>query len=255
MSPGEWFAAVTPDPLLAVVWRRDAYEYPTPRRSPGGVAGRRLRMFGCACARQVWDWLTTEARSAVGLSERVARRDAAESELEAAAVNIRFGSLTPEQHAGNAAGWASAGFNNVRPIRADHLFPLWDPAEAARSAAKAIATRAAGPAPPGFPTTAAWEDAWNTAFAAARATQADYLRDIFPPPGYDPRIDPAWLTSTVVGLAGQMDESGDFSAVPILADSLQDAGCDDEAALACCRVPGSVHVRGNWVVDLVLRRE
>ena len=39
--------------------------------------------------------------------------------------------------------------------------------------------------------------------------------------------------------------------MPILADALQDAGCDDEAVLAHCRGAGP-HVRGCWVVDLVL---
>jgi len=52
-----------------------------------------------------------------------------------------------------------------------------------------------------------------------------------------------------------MDETGDFSVVPILADALQDAGCDNELMLARCRVESNVHCRGNWVVDLVLGRE
>ena len=99
-----------------------------------------------------------------------------------------------------------------------------------------------------------WHDAWTRAFDEARATQADYARDVFPPPGYAPRMHPDWLTSTVLGVARQMDESGDFSAVPILADALQDAGCDDETLLAHCRAPGKPHVRGNWVVDLVVGR-
>jgi hypothetical protein len=51
-----------------------------------------------------------------------------------------------------------------------------------------------------------------------------------------------------------MYESRDFSAMPILADALQDAGCEDESILAHCRGPGP-HVRGCWVVDLVLGRE
>jgi hypothetical protein len=63
--------------------------------------------------------------------------------------------------------------------------------------------------------------------------------------------DPAWLTSTVVALARQMYESGDFSGMPILADALQDAGCEDAPILSHCRGPGP-HARGCWVVDLVL---
>jgi hypothetical protein len=49
-----------------------------------------------------------------------------------------------------------------------------------------------------------------------------------------------------------MYESRDFSAMPILADALQDAGCDSDAILAHCRDVKQVHVRGCWVVDLVL---
>jgi hypothetical protein len=51
-----------------------------------------------------------------------------------------------------------------------------------------------------------------------------------------------------------MDESGDFSVAPILADAIQDSGCVDETILNCCRTAGNNHVRGNWVVDLILGR-
>jgi len=61
----------------------------------------------------------------------------------------------------------------------------------------------------------------------------------------------AWRTSTVMLLAQQMYESRDFSAMPILADALQDAGCDNDDILNHCRAE-SLHVRGCWVVDLVL---
>jgi hypothetical protein len=66
--------------------------------------------------------------------------------------------------------------------------------------------------------------------------------------------DRSWLTTTVVALAQQIDTSGDFSAMPILADALQDAGCDNEEVLGHCRGPGP-HVRGCWVVVLVLGKE
>jgi hypothetical protein len=48
-----------------------------------------------------------------------------------------------------------------------------------------------------------------------------------------------------------MYESRHFSPMPILADALQDAGCDNPDVLDHCRGPGP-HVRGCWVVDLVL---
>jgi hypothetical protein len=51
-----------------------------------------------------------------------------------------------------------------------------------------------------------------------------------------------------------MYDSREFSAMPILADALQDAGCDSHDILDHCRGPGP-HVRGCWVVDLVLAKE
>ncbi len=57
-----------------------------------------------------------------------------------------------------------------------------------------------------------------------------------------------WRTSTVTALAQTMYDSRDFSAMPILADALQDAGCDNAAILDHCRGLGP-HVRGCWVVD------
>jgi len=64
-------------------------------------------------------------------------------------------------------------------------------------------------------------------------------------------INPGWRTSTVLTLARQMYDSRDFSPMPILADALQDAGCEDEAVLSHCRGK-EPHVRGCWVVDLLL---
>ena len=79
-------------------------------------------------------------------------------------------------------------------------------------------------------------------------------RDIFGNPFRLITVDPSWLTFTVVALAREMYESRDFSPMPILADALQDAGCDNEDILNHCRQTGE-HVRGCWVVDLVLGKE
>jgi hypothetical protein len=77
------------------------------------------------------------------------------------------------------------------------------------------------------------------------------LHDIFGNPFRPVAFDPAWRTDTAVALARQMYESRDFGAMPILADALQDAGCDSADVLDHCRGLGP-HVRGCWVVDLVL---
>ena len=76
--------------------------------------------------------------------------------------------------------------------------------------------------------------------------------DIFGNPFRPVAFDPNWQTSTAVGIARTMYDARDFGAMPILADALQDAGCEDDAILNHCRDAKQVHVRGCWVVDLVL---
>jgi hypothetical protein len=80
------------------------------------------------------------------------------------------------------------------------------------------------------------------------------LREIFGNPFRPVAFSPDWRTDTALALARQMYDSRDFSAMPILADALQDAGCDSDNILDHCRGPGP-HVRGCWVVDLVLGKE
>lgn len=81
--------------------------------------------------------------------------------------------------------------------------------------------------------------------------QAALLREIYGNPFRPVTFPPSWRTDTAVSLARTMYESRDFSAMPILADALQDAGCDSDDVLNHCRGEGP-HVRGCWVVDLVL---
>jgi hypothetical protein len=83
------------------------------------------------------------------------------------------------------------------------------------------------------------------------AVQCSILHDIFGNPFRPVAFDPAWRTDTAVSLARGMYDSREFGAMPILADALQDAGCEDEQILLHCRESGP-HVRGCWVCDLVL---
>ena len=82
--------------------------------------------------------------------------------------------------------------------------------------------------------------------------QKALILDIFGNPFRAVAFAPEWRTSTAVAIANGMYESRDFSAMPILADALQDAGCDNDDVLNHCRDPKQVHVRGCWVVDFVL---
>jgi hypothetical protein len=81
------------------------------------------------------------------------------------------------------------------------------------------------------------------------------LRECLGNPFRPVTFSPAWRTEAVVALASQMYESRDFASMPILADALEDAGCDSADIIAHCRDPKGAHVRGCWVVDLVLGKE
>jgi hypothetical protein len=81
--------------------------------------------------------------------------------------------------------------------------------------------------------------------------QADILRDIFGNAFSPMNFDPSWRTDTAIGLAGAIYTERAFDRMPILADALEDAGCDNADVLTHCRGT-SPHVRGCWVVDLVL---
>ena len=91
-----------------------------------------------------------------------------------------------------------------------------------------------------------------TASAAERIVRANLLRDIFGNPFRPVTFDPVWRSDTAVSITRGMYESRDFSAMPILADALQDAGCDSDDVLTHCREEKHAHVRGCWVVDTVL---
>jgi hypothetical protein len=84
---------------------------------------------------------------------------------------------------------------------------------------------------------------------------ASLLRDVFGNPFRPAAIDPAWLTSTLVALARGIYDDRAFDRMPILGDALEDAGCDNADILAHCRDANATHVRGCWVVDLVLGKE
>ncbi len=94
-----------------------------------------------------------------------------------------------------------------------------------------------------------------SAVAERGASLANTFRDIFGNPFRPVAFSPTWRTDTAVTLARQMYESREFSAMPILADALQDAECDSDDILSHCRDTSLTHVRGCWVTDLVLGKQ
>jgi hypothetical protein len=88
----------------------------------------------------------------------------------------------------------------------------------------------------------------DPAFDRARA---DLYRDLIPNPFLPLTWNPDWFTSTVRDLASHISTAREFTSMPILADALQDAGCDDEQILTHCRA-NKPHARGCWVLDAIL---
>jgi hypothetical protein len=84
---------------------------------------------------------------------------------------------------------------------------------------------------------------------------ATLLHEIFGPlPFRSVIIARSWLSPTVKQLAEAIYTDRAFDRMPILADALEDAGCDNADILNHCRQPGQ-HVRGCWVVDLMLGKK
>ena len=82
----------------------------------------------------------------------------------------------------------------------------------------------------------------------------DVLREIFGNPFRPLAVSPAWRTSDVMALAKGIYEDRAFDRMPILADALQDAGCENTDILNHLRDPNATHVRGCWALDLVLAK-
>ena len=92
-------------------------------------------------------------------------------------------------------------------------------------------------------------------YSAVQLAQVALARDIFGNPFRPVMFSYEWRTNTAVLIARQIYESREFSALPVLADALQDAGCDSDDLLAHLRDEKATHVRGCWALDLVLGME
>lgn len=102
---------------------------------------------------------------------------------------------------------------------------------------------------------------WETNKLPEYREQSVLVREVFGNPFKPASIDASWQTSTTLALAKAAYEqrampSGELdpTLLAILADALEDAGCTDLQILNHCRRLG-VHVRGCWVVDLLLGKE
>jgi hypothetical protein len=89
------------------------------------------------------------------------------------------------------------------------------------------------------------------------AEEADfrlYFRDVVRDPTGPAALVPSSFSQVAVRLAETIYLDRAFDRLPILADALEEAGCTNAEVLAHCRGPVP-HVRGCWVVDLLLEKE
>ena len=217
MTEDYWQVCADPTPMLAFL--------------RGRASGRKLRLFACACARRVWDRLDAPGRWAIQAAERAAGGEGPDGELWAAHAEAHAAAVRA------ASGWgANRRHDHARFAAASSAAP--DAAEAAAMASRDLLRLA--------------DEGLRR--PAEGAAQVAVIHCVFGDPFRAVAVDPDWLTSTVLALARYADEAREFAALPILADALQDAGCDIEDILNHCRSEG-VHVTGCRVVDLLLGKE
>lgn len=208
-------------------------------------ADARLALFGCACVRRVWHFVSMAVvRDLIVSVEEFAAGNATLSEVEAVAMLVQAEPMSLETMRVDFANGSEA--ITCRAVRAlvEYLAApdgLRDVNRAVRNLAQRL--REAAALSPG-----SWYHRDNNSpiLLAEELAQCDLYRDIVPlnPPAFDP----SWRTSAVVGIADAMFDSREFGNMPILADAIEDAGCTEERVIAHCRADKS-HVRGCWVIE------
>ncbi len=202
---------------------------------------RQRRLFAVACCRR---WLTemheAESRRAVEVAECYADGLAARAELEAA---YRAAQEAAVRH---LAPCLAASDSDAGP-----LWYVWHLAHAAQLAcAPSKMENAADELLKGVNSLRDVKQVDQEKMA-----QCAHIRDIFGNPFRPPPpVDSFWLSwndGIVPKLAQAIYDDRAFDRLPILADALEEAGCTNADILNHCRQPGE-HVRGCWVVDLIL---
>jgi hypothetical protein len=229
MTEAEWLACTDPVP----VW-----EFLRARASE-----RKLRLHAAACCRRIWHLLAdTRSRSAVEVAERLADGQASGAEAKAAGGAAE---KAYRRHPGDFANDDFAALAALAVCRPE----AWRAADfAATSAAYALAAHSGG-------------DGIEGALAAAASVVRLRRLDIFGNPFRPAALSPSWLTPDVLGLARDAYEERTLPAgtleperLALLADALEDAGCDNKDVLDHLRSPGP-HARGCWAVDLLSGRK
>jgi hypothetical protein len=213
---------------------------------------REVRLFACGCCRLVQQLLDPNVRQALEVVEAFADGEVGMEQLDEAATEVN--ALHPEIESAPHRYAARAVYKSCEiGSGARRVHSAWEDVELALEGEAIIAEN-----PPEHIQEAL--DAWVEAHSGSTigCTErdvsklvADLLRCIVGNPFRPVAFEPAWRTEHTVGIAGKMYDERDFRAMPILADALEEAGCDSADVLAHSREPGP-HARGCWVVDEVL---
>ena len=224
-------------PMTALRWRKTTDPQPMLEFLGERASDRKLRLFGCACCRRVWHLAKSpKLKQALTLLENFIEGKAKDSDRGRAhslGGQVLQSNLSDGQQCLGAEVWKAA---RKTFKRSDYQF--YDFGE---SAAAALGYQAREPYP-----------AFFVAKEAERAEQAKLVREMFGDPFRPVPFDAAWRTSDVLLLAQGIYTGRAFDRMPILADALQDAGCDSDDLLSHLRDTAAVHVRGCWALDLVL---
>jgi hypothetical protein len=205
----------------------------------GKASDRKLRLFGVACCRRIWKLLpNNRCRTAVQAAEAFADGMIGVEKLrKAERVGEYYGYDEPQDLPEERLLYHIGGA----------IFQLCQDRIATRVVAHASADAVS------YSALAAGVDRFfaNDAKDDESAAQSRLICCIFGNPFRPITIVQSSLTSTARSLAQAIYDDRAFDRLPILADALEDAGCTDQDILNHCRQPGE-HVRGCWVVDLLL---
>lgn len=235
-------------------WLAGADAYSLLEHVRGQASDRQLRLFACACMRRIWHLLPVDAsRRCVEVTELYADGVVGERDLTDS-IHTSMQACEEERHRRQTTGgtWTMAESYALNAVSRVHRRHSWEPTIGHSASAWAADEMAKGrslPARMDRP-----EAQLDRLRKAETARQTSLLRDIVGNPFRPVGFDLAWRTADAVAIARRIYDTQDFGPMPILSDALMDAGCDSKEILAHCRTD-EPHVRGCFVVDLVLGKE
>lgn len=238
--------------MIEQEWEGDPHLFDLLRFFKDSVSNRRLRLFGCACCRRNWHLLCREgARRCVELAEAFANGEVTETHLRAAYDHPDFTDLQPQLR-GEVGADAQLSLCGLYALSAARrlAMPNVDVLNIVLATSYDLADDY-------FPTllhNEVIEGGGIRCDVKELDEKEKLVRDIFGNPFRSTIVNPSWRTEHTIGIASMMYADRDFSAMPILVDALLDAGCDNDDILSHCR-GGGPHVRGCFVVDMILGKE